>query len=81
MSVNSRRRGKPPPSIASEINTTLNGCCSSLQTAASAKSASLNLGDGLVVGGYGPFLIDHLRRGLDVRLPPNPYPLTPNPNP
>jgi len=43
-------------------------------------SASLNLGDGLVVDGYGRFLIDHLHRGLtlkgvDVRLG------TPNPNP
>ena len=45
-------------------------------TATTGNAASLNLGDGLVVGGYGCFLINHLHRGLDVRLGtsnPDPY--------
>jgi membrane protein involved in colicin uptake len=57
-----------------------NGATVAAITAEDNASASLNLGDGLVVDGYGRFLIDHLHRGLtlkgvDVRLG------TPNPNP
>ena len=69
---------------AAAAATTAATAAAATATATTGNAASLNLGDGLVVGGYGCFLIDHLHRGIDVRLgtsTPDPYHPGPHPVP